>query len=85
VLNFLRFSAEEWRWYNNDVHYQNRLRVSEFRAIHEQSGWVITSEENTSASITELRCLPLACEFRHIRDEDLVVYQSWMVSKRNQA
>jgi SAM-dependent methyltransferase len=81
VLNFLQYSERRWRWYNNDLQYQNRLRVNEYRAIHERNGWQVVREESTSADVSELRKLRLAPEFRGRREEDLVVYQSWMVSK----
>ena len=39
VYNFLRFSERRWRLFNNRLHYQNRLRISDYRCIHVEAGW----------------------------------------------
>ena len=81
VYNFLRFSEQRWRLFNNQLHYQNRLRVSDYRRIHAEAGWQLMAEENTSAPVETLRSVPLAPEFRHYREEDLAVYGTWMSSR----
>ena len=37
--NFLRYPEPAWRLLNNELHYQNRLRLADFRALHEQRGF----------------------------------------------
>jgi SAM-dependent methyltransferase len=45
VYNFLRFSSAEWQFINSSVHYQNRLRYSDYHEIYEDCGFEIIYEE----------------------------------------
>lgn len=81
VYNFLKFSDATWRVFNNDLQYQNRLRVSDFRRIHDRAGWTIRHEDNECdpAAFDRVR---LASKFRGYRREDCMVYGSWLISER---
>lgn len=81
VYNFLRYSDRVWPLFNNDLQYQNRLRVSDYRDIHAEAGWRITDEDNTSAPLEVLRSIRVADRFRSYCDEDLAVYATWMTSR----
>jgi hypothetical protein len=78
--HFLRFSSRTWRLFNNELQYQNRLRVTDFRELHAETGWRIVRERNSSRELVELRAIELAEEFRRYPEEELAVYASWMVS-----
>ena len=80
VYNFLRFSDREWQRYNNDLQYQNRLRLSDYRALHERTGWRLVAEENLREPLEALRALPLADQYRDYDELDLAVYRSWLRS-----
>lgn len=80
VYNFLRYSERSWRWFNNDLQYQNRLRVNDYRALHDASGWSIALQDDTLGAPEELRRLVLAEPFASYDERDLLPYQSWMVS-----
>lgn len=41
MLNYLKFSAREWRKYNHGNHYQNRLRHNHHVELIERAGFVI--------------------------------------------
>lgn len=45
LLNFLKFDDVEWKNYNHQRHYQNRLRHYEYRNIFESSGFSIADEK----------------------------------------
>lgn len=80
--NFLRFSPRTWRLFNNDLQYQNRLRVPDFRALHEASGWKLLGEQNTSGTPDELRRVRVAKAFRDkYTDDELRVHATWMTSE----
>jgi hypothetical protein len=81
-FNFLRFPEPLWRLFNNRHQYQNRLRLPDFRRLHAVTGWTIVEELNTAGRPEALRRVPLARRFRRYREEDLLVYESWMVSRR---
>lgn len=79
--NFLRFSERAWRLFNNQLQYQNRLRASDFRQLHQQAGFALLHEENDTRALEVLRAVPLAAEFRAYAEADLLVYATWMVSR----
>ena len=45
LLNYLNFSEFEWRKYNHNCHYQNRLRHNDYRLIFVDCGFEIVSED----------------------------------------
>jgi len=79
--NFLQFSPERWKWYNNKLHYQNRLRASDYHAIHHRAGFEILSETHNVKSIVDLERVTLAPEYDSYTPEDLAVTSSWVVSR----
>lgn len=82
--HFLQFSPRMWRLFNNDLQYQNRLRIPDFRRLHEETGWKLLKEENTSGKPEELRRIRVAKDFRaKYSDEELLVYATWMTSEPN--
>ncbi len=81
VYNFLRFSDRAWRRYNNRLHYQNRLRVNDYRALHEEAGWHVTAEKNGSKPAEDLRSVPLDPRWAGYSETDLRVCKSLMTSR----
>jgi hypothetical protein len=80
-FNFLKFPAPVWRLFNNRHQYQNRLRLPDFRHLHRATGWNVVAEKNTAGRPEDLRRIRLAREFRRYREEDLLVYETWMASR----
>src|SRR5690606_22620300 len=79
--NFLRYGESKWRLFNNSLQYQNRLRVSDYRALHERAGWQMLHEASLPTQTSQIDEIQLAPEFRHYTREDLIVTESWMVSR----
>jgi ubiquinone/menaquinone biosynthesis C-methylase UbiE len=79
--NFLRYPESVWRVFNNELHYQNRLRLPDFRALHEQRGFEVLEEENRKEPLEVLRSVPLTSRFADYAEDDLAVYDTWMVSR----
>ncbi len=82
VYNFLRFSPAQWLLINNSVHNQNRLRISDYRRIHEDTGWNMIREDTLYGSRGDLRKVPLAKEFQGYSEQDLLAVRTWLVSSR---
>jgi len=80
-INFLRYSTNCWKWLRSPLIPLNRLRISDYRALHASAGFAIFKEANTSASAQALREVPLAAEFQRYSAADLLVLTSWLVSK----
>ena len=74
VYNFLQFSTDEWRRYNPDLNYQNRLRHCDFRAIFTAAGFEILDDQPAYDRATAERVLGrmrLAEEFKQYSFEEL--------------
>src|SRR3546814_46884 len=75
VYNFLRFSETEWKRFNPDLHYQNRLRHSDHLRIFEDAGFEIVEVETAFPEDWE-KILPvedLAPEFMGYAIDDLKI------------
>lgn len=77
---FLRFSPSVWSIFNNPLQYQNRLRVSDYRAIHHKTNFNIVQESNATGSEADIAAIQLASEFKHYHHDDLIVITNWMIS-----
>jgi hypothetical protein len=80
VYNFLRFSEKRWRIFNNDLQYQNRLRVRDYRDLLVEAGWKLLSEEDISEPLEVLRSVQVDAAFSHYSEADLAVYITWMTA-----
>jgi len=81
VYSFLQHGPLVWRLVNNSLMYQNRLRINDFRAIHQTAGFKIVHEENYIKHAARLDEIKLAAAFREYSREDLIPSSSWMISK----
>jgi hypothetical protein len=80
-FNYLRYSSAKWRWINNSIISQNRLRLSDYRTLHLQSGFAILQEQNTEGSQADLDSISLSREFQHYSREDLLVIYTRIASR----
>lgn len=74
--NFLRFSDRTWALVNSPLHFQNRLRASDYLRLVREAGFELVSERPSGPSEqgrTELQTLPLAERFRGYPVDDLGV------------
>ena len=81
VFNYMRYSDAQWRLFNNSLHYQNRLRASDYRRLHTDAGWQVMREAPTEGSDEQLARVRLAPAFAQYSDRDLLVFESWFVAK----
>ena len=80
-FNFLRYSTNRWKWFRSPLIPLNRLRISDYRALHVKAGFEVAKEVNTCGSAQDLGKIPLAPEFQKYSKADLLVLTSWLVSK----
>jgi SAM-dependent methyltransferase len=74
--NFLRFSDRTWALVNSPLHFQNRLRSSEYLRLVQDAGLELVVENPSGPSEqgrAELQALPLAERFRGYPVDDLGV------------
>ncbi|HLS46283.1 MAG TPA: class I SAM-dependent methyltransferase [Ornithinicoccus sp.] len=79
-FHFLTQSPARWRLANNQLGYQNRLQVGDYRRLLEGAGWRITRERLTSRKEAELEGLTLVPPFDAIPVEELLVVKAHLVA-----
>jgi hypothetical protein len=80
--NFLQYEDREWRRYNNDLHFQNRLRHRDHVALVEAAGFEIVECQTTTGTPSEreaLSRLHLASPFAGRPLDELAILTSRMV------
>ncbi len=73
AINYLRFPQAEWKKWNNDILFQNRLRSQDFIAAARRGGLeiVMDSHRPREQLLRTLKDFPVAPEFRHYSDDEL--------------
>lgn len=72
-INFLQFEENEWKLWNNDFQYQNRLRPQDFLDCAESAGLeiVLNHQRPRPELLEDFDRFPFAAEFRHYAPEQL--------------
>lgn len=80
-MNFYQFGEEEWRRYNPDSHFQNRLRHSDYVSLFRKEGWEILIQEPHFErwSESDLHRVALHPSFKHYSQEDLTASNGYFV------
>jgi predicted SAM-dependent methyltransferase len=82
IYNFLKFSSQKWKKYNPSLHYQNRLRHSEYLNVISQTDFKIVKESPRFPNDEDqkvLRSIDLADEFKNFDFNDLAIKGSNIV------
>jgi hypothetical protein len=79
-FNWLQFTERQWRWLESPLISNNRLRISDYRDLFRNAGFVVKAEENQPGSTDDLKCIRLAPEFQHYSTEDLLVLYSMVTA-----
>ncbi len=79
-FNYLRYPPALWRLFNNRLQYQNRLRISDYRALLASAGFRLVAEESERGVAAELAAIELAAPFRGYAQADLLVLRSWLTA-----
>jgi hypothetical protein len=72
-IHYLRFSEAQWRLWNNDLQYQNRLRANDFIDSARRAGLeIVLNRQRPRAELLErFEEFPIASEFRHYSRDQL--------------
>jgi SAM-dependent methyltransferase len=87
AFNFLKFSDRTWRLVNSSLHFQNRLRRSDYTRLHQEAGFEVVQESYARADETDLatvRGLELAPRFRDgYSTEENAIRQVHIVARKD--
>ncbi len=81
MFNYLKFTAKQWRFFDNSIIPQTRLRACDYRRAIEQAGYEVVMQRNIDGPKEELAKITLAPEFRHYSQEDLLACYTWLVAR----
>ena len=82
IYNFLKYSSREWKKYNPSLHYQNRLRHSDYLSLISQTGFKIVKEvqrQQNKIDKETLSKIEIAEEFKSYDFDDLAIRGSEIV------
>jgi len=84
-MNYYRYTAAQWRRWDNDLLYQNRLRPQDFRALVAEAGFTIERYlyRPRPELLARLPELALAPEFQHYPPEQLCSTSVDVVGRRS--
>ena len=88
VYNYLKFPAWKWTLINSAIHYQNRLRHSDYLKIVRDEGFCVLDEwidRPTEENLRELREQHLAPEFLRYHENDLAAKRLGLVMNKARA
>jgi hypothetical protein len=73
AINYLTYPEKKWRFWNNKMLYQNRLRPQDFESIAEEAGLEIVFKKQRPKGdlLAMLPALAIAPEFQHYSAEQL--------------
>jgi ubiquinone/menaquinone biosynthesis C-methylase UbiE len=83
-INFLKYPAGRWQFWNNPLNYQNRLRAPDFIRLVDSNGFEILHEARVVRPGTReaLSKMVVAPEFRSYRAEDLIATTVGFVARK---
>ncbi len=81
-FNYLRFSQTEWKKYNPDIHFQNRLRKAEYLDIFSRAGFEIVKERSWLEDPSVEIDIPIDDAFAHLSEADIRELGSHFILKK---
>ncbi len=84
--NFLRYSADSWRWLNPPFHFQNRLRHKDYIRLAEEQGFVVVEDKHNpvlAEDLADLEKVDVAPPFKErYLPEELAIRRAHLVLRR---
>ena len=78
-LNFLKFSEKNWKKYNNNYLYQNRLRHNDYKILFENLDFIIEKEHKGTK---HYKIPDISDEFDQTNDETFLGWGYYLISSR---
>jgi hypothetical protein len=63
IYNFLQFSDKQWKWIDNSIQPQSRLRIYDYKKIYADLSIPISEETFREGNLNELKTISLADKF----------------------
>lgn len=79
IYNFLRFSTTQWKWIDNSIQPQNRLRFSDYQKIFSDLQLPIIEQIFRPGNSIEVAQIPLAKPFSDMNPEAVAISHCYFV------
>ena len=80
IYNFLRFSPIEWKWIDNSIQPQNRLRFVDYENMYHQLGIEYAKEQIRPGNLDNLNDLVIHKSFHGYSKAELAVSHGYLIS-----
>jgi hypothetical protein len=80
VFNFLQYSDSLWKMIDNSIQPQNRLRVSDFRALYKKLDIPVTTEKIILGNLNELNAIKLDDKYSALDMSDIAAVECYFAS-----
>jgi hypothetical protein len=81
IYNFLQFSDSKWKWIDNSIQPQNRLRFDDYVNIYKDLNIPITEESHRPGRLDELKDIELDKKYRSHPLERLAISHCHLISE----
>jgi hypothetical protein len=81
IYNFLQFTDRQWKWIDNSIQPQSRLRVYDYEKIYKDLAIPVTSKWCRPGSPDELTSIRLAEKYKHHTPEAIAVSHCHFISE----
>lgn len=80
IYNFLQFTDQQWKWIDNGLSPQSRIRIYDYKNIFSDLDIPITAESFREGNMNELTSIPLAEKYANKPLEELAISHCHFVS-----
>ena len=80
IYNFLRFSPLEWKYIDNSIQPQNRLRFCDYENMYRQLGIKYIKEQVRPGFLEELEAIKIHKAFKDYTKDELAVSHGYFIS-----
>lgn len=84
IYNFLKFSDNQWRWIDNSIQPQNRLRYCEYKSIYQKLEIPISEESFRPGNPDELKEINVNEKYLQMPLEEIAISHCHFISKMSE-
>ncbi len=81
IYNFLKYSDRKWRWIDNSIQPQNRMRFKDYKAIYKKHEIEISEENTRPGNREEVLSVPLAAKYKNYTVDEIAISHGYIVTK----
>ena len=81
IYNFLKFSAKRWRFLENSIQPQNRLRFKDYKKMYQELELAVTEETLREGNIEDLERVNIHPEFSGYSNKELAISHAYIITR----